>query len=111
MQLRQLPPDMHPAQTTVFRSLLDELRFPVGLLQEIVSDAAERTDRLSDEISHVVALGMARSAAIPHGQVLSNDEMESVINRLFACSNVNYTPDGKPILCILPQWDIEQLLS
>ena len=83
----------------------------VGLLQEIVSDAAERTDRLSDEISHVVALGMARSAAIPHGQVLSNDEMESVINRLFACSNVNYTPDGKPILCILPQRDIEQLLS
>jgi DNA mismatch repair protein MutL len=83
----------------------------VGLLQEIVSDAAERTDRLSDEISHVVALGMARSAAIPHGQVLSNDEMDSVINRLFACSNVNYTPDGKPILCILPQRDIEQLLS
>ena len=83
----------------------------VGLLQEIVSDSAEKNALVSDEISHVVALSMARSAAIPHGQVLSNDEMESVINQLFACSNVNYTPDGKTILCILPQRDIEQLLS
>ena len=83
----------------------------VGLLQEIVSDSAEKNALVSDEISHVVALSMARSAAIPHGQVLSNDEMESVINQLFACSNVNYTPDGKTILCILPQREIEQLLS
>ena len=41
----------------------------------------------------------------------TNEEMEAVVNELFACSNVNYTPDGKAILCILPQYDIEQLLG
>ena len=56
-------------------------------------------------------LTLARSAAIPYGQVLSNEEMENVVNQLFTCSNVNYTPDGKAILCILPQHDIEQLLG
>jgi DNA mismatch repair protein MutL len=37
--------------------------------------------------------------------------MDSITNQLFACSNVNYTPDGRAILCILPQSDIEQLLG
>jgi len=83
----------------------------VALLHNIVSDATENAGGAFDEIGHFVALSMARSAAIPHGQVLSNEEMESVINQLFACSNVNYTPDGKAILCILPQRDIEQLLG
>ena len=54
---------------------------------------------------------MARAAAIPVGQVLANDEMEALVNGLFACSNVNYTPDGKAILCILPQREIEQLMG
>ena len=83
----------------------------VSLLQNMVAEAAELTAGAKDEIEHTLALSMARSAAIPHGQILSNEEMESVVNRLFACSNVNYTPDGKPILTILPQHDIEQLLS
>jgi len=58
-----------------------------------------------------LALRLAQSAAIPYGQILSNDEIESIINDLFSCSNVNYTPDGKAILCILPQGDIEHLLG
>ena len=37
--------------------------------------------------------------------------MENLVNELFACSNVNYTPDGKLILSILPQQDIEKLLG
>ena len=58
-----------------------------------------------------MALSMARSAAIPQGQVLDNREMDNLVNELFACSNVNYTPDGKAIICILPQREIEQLLG
>ena len=37
--------------------------------------------------------------------------MEQLVNELFACSNVNYTPNGKPILSILPQTDIERLFA
>jgi DNA mismatch repair protein MutL len=83
----------------------------VSLLTSMVADAAERGVASCEEINHSLALSMARSAAVPQGQVLSNGEMESIVNELFACSNVNHTPDGKPILCILPQQDIEQLLG
>lgn len=58
-----------------------------------------------------LALSLARLAAIPYGQVLGNDEMEKIINSLFLCENVNYTPDGKSVLCILKQKDIEQMLG
>ncbi len=64
-----------------------------------------------DEINHALALSLARHAAIPHGQVLSNEEMEGLVNGLFACENVNYTPDGKSVLCILQQQEIEHLLG
>ena len=80
------------------------------LIQDILASAIPVThDTLS--INHQVALGLARHAAIPYGQQLTNEEMDVVVNNLFSCENVNYTPDGKAVLCILPQADIEQLLA
>ena len=80
------------------------------LIQDILASAIPVThDTIS--INHQVALGLARHAAIPYGQQLTNEEMDVVVNNLFSCDNVNYTPDGKAVLCILPQADIEQLLA
>ena len=88
---------------------------PASLLQQLITEAADHDAALSKSlnlsISQTLNLTMARAAAIPYGQLLSNEEMEGLVNSLFACSNVNYTPDGKAILCILPQTDIEHLLG
>ena len=80
------------------------------LLQDIL-DSAVPISHDSLSLNHQVALGLARHAAIPYGQQLSNEEMDVVVNNLFSCDNVNHTPDGKSILCILPQADIEHLLT
>ena len=82
-----------------------------SLLTSMVAEAAESTSSSIEAVHRSLALTMARAAAIPVGQLLSNAEMESLVNELFACSNVNYTPDGKAILCILPQREIEQLMG
>ena len=84
---------------------------PLSLLRNIVTDAAEQGTGADNDFHTTLALSLARNTAVTYGQVLSNDEMEQIINELFACSNVNYTPDGKPILCIFPQADIERLLG
>ena len=84
---------------------------PERLIRQVVADALEKGGGNTDNIHETLALSMARHAAIPLGQVLSNEEMEQVVDELFACSNVNYTPDGRKILHILPQQDIEQLLG
>jgi DNA mismatch repair protein MutL len=84
---------------------------PCSLIRTIMADAAEQ-DGVSAQVLHErLALSLARQSAIPHGQVLSNEDMEYIVNQLFACSNVNYTPDGKMVLAILPQNDIDNLLN
>ena len=126
-----------PAETTVMQQLLDQLGevgfsvsdlgggsfsingVPAGLdgvdpqnmLTELIASAKDKTGRPRSEMAESVALGMARSSAIPYGQVLSNEEMENLVNRLFACSNVNLTPDGKSVTCILRQEEIERLFG
>lgn len=82
-----------------------------SLLEEIVADAVERKVSGVDEINRAIALSLASKSALTQGEILDNKDMENVVNELFACSNVNYTPNGKAILCILPQRDIEQLLG
>ena len=80
------------------------------LLQDIIASSVPVSHE-SLSINHQVALSLARHAAIPYGQQLTNEEMDVVVNNLFVCDNVNYTPDGKAVLCILPQADIEHLLA
>lgn len=84
---------------------------PIELVRDMVASAMEGGLAVSEEIAKTLALSMARHAAIPVGQVLGNAEMDGLVNDLFACSNVNYTPDGKSVLCILQQKEIERLLG
>ena len=84
---------------------------PVTLVQEMVSQAALDATALDEQVFSRLALCLARTAAIPQGQVLNNDEMDNFVNLLFATSNVNYTPDGHAILAILRQDDIEELFK
>ena len=80
------------------------------LLQDLVASAREASVSAADEINRSIALAMARSSAVDYGQVLTNDEMENIVNDLFACSNSNYTPDGRRILSLLRQTEIEHML-
>ena len=84
---------------------------PVSLLRNIVTDASEKGTGSAEELHAALALRIARNTSVAYGQVLTNEEMERIINELFACSNANYTPDGRPVLGILPQADIEHLLG
>jgi DNA mismatch repair protein MutL len=83
---------------------------PQRLLQDILASSASVTHDLA-ALNGEVALGLARHAAIPYGQYLTNEEMDVIVNSLFACENVNYTPDGRAVLSILPNSDIEHLLG
>ena len=89
---------------------LDGLDY-VSLVQDIVASSADNTSSVLDHATHTVALCLARSAAVAYGQVLGNEEMENIVNDLFACSNFNYAPDGSKILSILRQTEIQRMLG
>ena len=79
---------------------------PSTVLHDMMADVVESGCTVKDEINHMLALSLARKAAVPVGQVLGNEEMNDLINKLFACDNVNYTPDGKGIFTMIKYSEI-----
>jgi DNA mismatch repair protein MutL len=39
---------------------------------------------------------------------LQPEEMDHLVDQLFACSSPNFSPDGKPVLTIIPMEEIEK---
>jgi len=81
------------------------------LVNNMIASALEQGNSTKDDIDKTLAATLANNAAIPQGQVLTSDEMENIVNSLFACENVNYTPNGKKIIAILKQQEIERLFG
>jgi len=81
------------------------------LVHSLLVSPQEHEGNAMNEVHHSLAYRMAVNAAIPVGQVLNNDEMEDLVNNLFCCENSHYTPDGKAILFILKQQEMEYMLD
>ena len=75
----------------------------------MVHTAMEKGNDVKRDIQYTIALALAKSAAIVPGQVLSNEEMNNLVDSLFICEIPNYTPDGKIILSVVPEDDIDRL--
>ena len=82
---------------------------PTELIRNIVSKSIETGSDVRDEIQESLALSMAYAAAIPYGHKLSTEERTEIVDGLFASSSHNYTPDGKTIISILSDNDIEKM--
>ena len=80
----------------------------VTLVNELVSAVVEYGSDVKSEINSFLALQLAERAATPYGEILSQEQMESLIERLLQCENSRYTPDGKTITVVLGEKEIEQ---
>lgn len=84
---------------------------PVELVRNMVHTAMEKGSDVKEEVQTMLALTLAKAAAIVYGQVLSNEEMVNLVDSLFACPTPNYTPDGRTVLSTIKEEDIEKLFS
>ncbi|MDR0547559.1 MAG: DNA mismatch repair endonuclease MutL [Dysgonamonadaceae bacterium] len=118
-----------PAQAAVLPCILDDLTFigfdladlggntysingipaglenvePVAALQEMVDKVIETGCEITDEITESLALTLAQKAAIAPGKILSEEEAQSLIAKLFSSASPNYTPDGKLVLSVFSE--------
>jgi DNA mismatch repair protein MutL len=89
----------HPGETgnknpgAVFRKLLEEY-------------AQDESDMFEDRHEKLAAL-LAKEAAIPYHEILTEEEITHLIAKLFACEMPNYSPTGKPAIHILTTEEIE----
>lgn len=84
---------------------------PLELVRNMLHTAMEKGNDVKEEIQGILALTLARAAAIVYGQVLTNEEMVSLVDSLFACAAPNYTPDGKTVLATIKEEEIEKLFK
>lgn len=90
---------------------------PTGLggvdLQKLMDEMLEGEESADPERERTerTVLTLASRMAIPVGQVLSGEEMDSLLAELFASSNPNYTPDGRPVMALLDEQSIVQMFK
>lgn len=82
---------------------------PVRLVTELVDSAVSSGAKVEEEVNTILAQELAEKAAIPYGQILSSDEMTSLVDRLLLCRSYLYTYNGKKIIATISENNIISL--
>ncbi len=77
------------------------------LLEEYKNSPLEAKKKAREQI----AISLAKASALDYGTDLSPEEVDSLIDNLFACATPNFSPDGKKVLTIIRTEDIEKSFS
>ena len=80
---------------------------PSDMLKDIVGDMAHGGSLDMDAVRRNMALSLSKANAVAYGKQLSQREMNELVSSLFVCSNSNNTPDGKVIIVVLSDSDID----
>ena len=80
-----------------------------SMIHQIIESVDEGGMPLKKRIQEHLALQVARSAAIPAGRSLSQEEMETLVADLLKLPEPNYTPDGKIIISMIPMEQIAKM--
>lgn len=82
-----------------------------NFLMRMIDSVKDQNMDVKDEVAESLALSLSEMAAIPYGKALHKEEMENLINELFACPNHDFTPNNKPIISILQDADFEKMFK
>lgn len=88
-------------------SLGREKEIMEGLIEQFKINQSE----LSIPLHENLARALARRASLKAGQVLAREEMQSLLDSLFACHTPNYAPDGRPTFFIFDLTKIESYFN
>lgn len=84
---------------------------PAMLIRSMIQKSLETGLDVKDEIQETIALSLAYLTAIPYGKTLTIEEMVLIVNQLFACSLPNHTPDGRVIISVITDDEIERKMK
>ncbi|MDD3078784.1 MAG: DNA mismatch repair endonuclease MutL [Paludibacter sp.] len=79
----------------------------IELLHALIEKKRNTAIETTTAIHEQIALTLAENSALKNGQGLTQEEMADLIDRLFACSDSNHTPDGKTIITIFSIEEIQ----
>lgn len=82
-----------------------------GLFEGLLEQFKINQSELSVPLAENLARSLAKRAGIKAGQRLVKEEMQALIDGLFACTNSNYSPDGLPTFFVFELRKIESYFN
>ena len=82
---------------------------PTSMVHQILDSVENGGMPLKKRILDHLALTVARSAAIPVGRSLMQEEMDILVADLLRLPEPNFTPDGKTIITVIPMEQINKI--
>ena len=74
------------------------------LLEEYKNSPIDARSKAKEQI----AISLSKASSLDYGTDLKQEEIDHLIDNLFACATPNFSPDGKKVLTIIPTVDIEK---
>jgi DNA mismatch repair protein MutL len=81
---------------------------PAIMIENLLSEYKSSGSVFRESPREKIAFNLARSSAINYGKPLKKEEMQEIVDRLFASELPNYSPDGKPVVIIINNDEIEK---
>ncbi len=72
-----------------------------GTILQVIDSVENGGDSIKKRVYEHIALNVARSAALPYGRTLTQEEMDRLVADLLRLNDPNYTPDGKTIISVI----------
>jgi DNA mismatch repair protein MutL len=82
-----------------------------GLFEGFIEQFKQNKSELSVSNDENIARAIAKRSSIKSGIALTQEEMSSLIDQLFACKNPNYSPEGRKTTFILELEKIDQFFN
>ncbi len=77
-------------------------------LKDMIAKAMETGCEIREDVCESMALSFAKQSAITYGKVLNPEEVDHLIAGLFTSTSPNYTPDGKVIISMINDDELEK---
>ncbi len=81
---------------------------PVMIIERLLEEYKNSPVDARLKVKEKIALSLAKASAIDYGTDISQEQIDQLIDNLFACATPNFSPDGKRVLTIFPTSDIEK---
>ena len=81
---------------------------PVSIVEKLLEEFKNSPVNARNRMREQVASSLARASTLNYGEELLPNEMEHMVNQLFACASPNFTYDGKTVLTIIPLEEIDK---
>ncbi len=84
---------------------------PQRLVEQMIEEYKQTESSVHGNLKERLAVSLARASAINYGKLLSSQEMQHLVDELFACENPNYTPTGKKTLSLVSLGELEKYFN